>query len=293
MKQQKDNRILKVLVGLFLVGLIGLGVWSYSTYQENEKIKTALADEKAEIEKELENISNEYTAEIEKGNVMSADLAFAKDRIERLVDSVGNLKSDVRVLASLRRELNTIRQERKSLQDRISILEKDNQNLARVNDSTVAVLNEELIKGQDRDSTITKLSENMAKASSLLPTNFSSKGLIIRSSGKQIENDRASRLDDIQVCFTLPENPLAEKGVTSFYLQVINPDNNVLGANAIKNFEGQELKYSKVVNFNYKGKELDICELVNANEDNIISGRYRVNLYNGSLLVGSSEMTFK
>ncbi|WP_124979312.1 hypothetical protein [Nonlabens xiamenensis] len=293
MARQTDNRILKVLAGLFLVGLIGLAIWSYNTYQENEAIKTQLADEKAQIQEELENISAEYDAEIEKGNILSADLAFAKDRIERLVDSVSNLKSDVRVLARLRSELSNIRKERKALQDRVALLEMDNENLVRVNDSTVAVLNEQLIRGRDMDSTITRLNDNITEARTLIPTNFSSKGLIIRSSGKQIENDRARRVDDIQVCFTVPQNPLAIKGVNTYYLQVINPDNNVLGLNATEQFDGQELKYSKVVNFNYEGQELDICELVNAAEDDIISGRYRFNLFDGPNLISSGEMNLR
>ncbi|MEP6279281.1 MAG: hypothetical protein ABJ075_09610, partial [Nonlabens ulvanivorans] len=119
MAQQKDNRIFKVLLAVLLLGIIVLGVWSYTTYQENEGIKVALNDEKAQIQKELENISTEYSIEIDKGNALNADLVDARDRITRLVDSVGKLETDVRVLSRMRTELSNIRKERDLLQDRI------------------------------------------------------------------------------------------------------------------------------------------------------------------------------
>ena len=293
MAQQKDNRIFKVLLAVLLLGLIGLGVWSYTTHQENEGIKVALNDEKAKIQKELENISSEYSIEIDKGNALNADLVDARDRITRLVDSVGKLETDVRVLSRMRAELSNIRKERDLLQDRINTLEIVNQNLSKVNDSTLSALNSEIIKSQNQNSTIENMNANMARAAALIPTNFNPVGIIVRSSGKQIENDKARRVDDIKVCFTLPENPLASTGVTSFYLQVINPENNVLGLNKKQVFDGQELTYSKIIQFNYKGKELDLCEVVDANEDNIIKGRYRVNLYNGPIRVSSNEITLR
>ncbi|MEN8815814.1 MAG: hypothetical protein ABF274_02940 [Nonlabens sp.] len=293
MAQQKDNRILKVLLAILIISIVGLSVWSYSTYQENEGIKTQLNDEKAQIEQELKNISEEYTLEIDKGSALSADLTDAKNRIIRLVDSVGKLESDVRVLTRLRMELNNIKKDRDLLQDRINTLEVINQNLAVVNDSTIAALNKEILKGQDQSSTIANLNSSMSRAAALIPTNFTPVGVIVRNSGKQIENDRARRVDDIKVCFTLPENPLATTGVTSFYLQVINPENNVLGENTTKEFDGQKLTYSKVIQFNYQGKELDLCEVVGANEDNITKGRYRINLYNGPIRVSSSEITLR
>jgi hypothetical protein len=293
MAQQKDNRILKVLLGIFILSLLGLGVWSYNTYKENEGIKIALNDEKAQIQEELDNISSEYSIEIEKGNALSADLTDARDRITRLVDSVSKLKTDVKVISILRKELSNIKKDRDLLQDRINTLEVVNQNLALENENTLAALNTEILKSQDQNSTIANLNSNMARASALIPTNFTPVGVIVRNSGKQIENDRARRVDDIKVCFTLPENPLATVGVTTFYLQVINPDNNVLGENKTKEFDGQKLTYSKVIQFNYKGKELDLCELVNANEDAIIKGRYRINLYNGPIRVSSNEMTLR
>ncbi|PQJ20582.1 hypothetical protein [Nonlabens tegetincola] len=293
MTKEKDNRIYKVLLGLLLLGLIAVSVWAYKNYNENESIKADLRDEQVQIQKELENISAEYTAEIDKGNVLNAELTSANDRITRLVDSVSRLEADVKVISRLRKELAKIKQERTALKERITVLETLNKDLSRVNDSTLAALNEEMIKSQEQSDMLSKLNENMSRAATLVPTNFTTQGVIIRRSGKQIENDKARRVDDLKVCFTLPQNPLAQDGVTEFYLQVINPENNVIGSKAQQQFDGQSLTYSKLIKFNYQNKELDICELINAGEDEITSGRYRINLYNGPVRISSSEITLR
>ncbi|WP_438961133.1 hypothetical protein [Nonlabens sp.] len=293
MGTQKDNRILKILLGLAVLLLIAVGTYAYKSHHNNEAIKDQLNLEKTEIEKALNNLEADYKIEIEKGTILTEDLETARKRITRLKDSVNLLEPNVAILARLRKELVKIKDERDVLTARVYALEQENQELARVKDSTLQVLNEEIIASTYKSTQIDHLNENMARAAALLPTNFKAKGLIIRNSGKQIENDRARRVDDLQVCFTLPQNTLAATGVQQFYLQVINPDNNVMGLKKKQQFEDQELTYSKVISFNYKGQELDICELVGANEDNIIKGKYRVNLYNNGIRVSSSELSLR
>ena len=293
MTTHQDNRFLKIFFAVIVLLLVLLAYWSYTTYQENEEIKGSLTTEKERIEEELKNISLEYTAEIEKGNMLSGDLIEARERITALRDSVINLEGSVAVMSRLRKELSLIQDERIKLNNRIGELERSNKYLVRINDSTLAALNEEIIKSELQQETVQELNENVEKAATLIPTNFTTEGVIIRNSGKQIVNDRASRVDDLKICFTLPENAIANTGINSFYLQVINPENNVLGAAKSINFENQTLTYSRVIEFNYESKELDICELLNADVEQIVKGNYRINLYNGPIRVGSSSIDFR
>ncbi|BAO54877.1 hypothetical protein [Nonlabens marinus] len=293
MTTRQDNRFLKIIVGVVILLFILLAYWSYTTYQENENIKSSLTTEKERIEEELKNISIEYTSEIEKGNMLSNDLIAARERITRLRDSVINLEGSVAVMSRLRKELSKIKDERLELTAKISKLEASNKYLVRINDSTLAALNEEMIKSELKEETVAKLTENVKQAATLIPTNFKMDGVIVRNSGKQIINDRASRVDDLKVCFTLPENALAERGISSFYLQVINPENNVMGVAKTVSFDEKTLTYSKKVDFNYQGKELSICEMLDADVEKIVKGTYRVNLFNGPVRVGSNDLVFK
>lgn len=297
MSNSPDNRIYKVLVVLLILLLTALAVWSYSTFNENEDIKNAITAEKDEIQQELENISKDYSLQIEKGTVLSNDLEDARMRITSLLDSVSNLKGDVKqnvkLLSSLRSELVKIKKDRDELKNRVAALMSENSELTRVNDSTLQVLNAEMIKSTDQAEKIKTLNENMSRAAALIPVNFSTTPLIIRSSGKQIENDRARRVDGLNTCFTLPKNTLAETGVSSYYLQIINPENNVLGVREKVQFADQELMYSKIIQFNYEGEELKICEIVELEKEMRESGTYRINLYKDAIRIASEELVLR
>ncbi len=291
--ESPDNRIYKVLVVVLILLLAALAIWSYSTFNENEDIREAITEEKNDIQKELENISNDYSLQIEKGTMLSNDLEDARTRITRLVDSVSSLKGSVQLLSSLRKELMQIKRERDELKTRVASLLTENSNLSRVNDSTLQVLNAEMIKSTDQEEKIKTLNEDMTRAAALVPVNFNTTPLIVRSSGKQIENDNASRVDALNVCFTLPKNTLADNGVNSYYLQIINPLNNVIGVRKKVQFDEQELMYSKVVQFNYQGEELKICELVELLKDDREEGSYRINLFKDSIRIASQQLDLR
>ena len=154
MASKQDNRFLKIFFAVIVLLLVLLAYWSYTTYQENEEIKGSLTIEKERIEEELANISLEYTAEIEKGNMLSGDLIDARQRITRLRDSVINLEGSVAVMSRLRQELDLIKEERVKLNNRIEELEESNKYLVRVNDSTIAALNQEIIKTELQTETV-------------------------------------------------------------------------------------------------------------------------------------------
>lgn len=297
--QQSNNgsNTLKIIIGALILALIALGAWTYSLQSANEVTVETMTNEKTEIQNELAMLRSDYDTEIAKGNELSDELIEARDRIIEMQKQISTLEPNVAALKNVRRELGILKNERETLRARVAMLEKDNAKLVVKVDSTNQVLSNEMansaMKSSRIDSLSTTVRSDREKAGLLIPTNFSLKGMIIRSSGKEIENDKARRVDDLKVCFTLPTNAFAKTGVSSFYLQVINPDNNVLGLKKKVQLDSESLTYSKIVQFNYKGAELDICELVGADEDEIIKGNYRVNLYNGNKRVSSSELSLR
>jgi|GEM_PF-1897664 len=295
--QNNGSTTLKVIIGVLILALIALGTWTYSMQNNNEDTLENMTGEKTEIQNELAALRAEYDVEIAKGTELSDELIEARDRIIVMQKQISTLEPNVAALKNLRKELGMVKNERETLRNRITMLERENEKLVKVNDSTNQVLSSELassaIKSSKIDSLNTTSQGDRAKAALLIPTNFTLKGMIIRNSGKQIENDKARRVDDLKVCFTLPTNSFSKTGVSSFYLQVINPDNNVLGLRKNVQLDNENLTYSKIVQFNYKGTELDICELVGAAEDEIVKGTYRVNLYNGNKRVSSSELSLR
>ncbi len=297
-QQSNDgSKTLKIIIAALILALIGLGAWTYSMQSDNKETVETMSIEKTEIQEELAILRADYDAEIAKGSELNEEIIAARDRIIAMEKEIKTLEPNVAILKNLRRELGVIKNEREVLRTRIALLEKENQKLIKVNDSTNQVLTSELENSAKKsgriDSLTTTVKSDRKKAGLLIPTNFSLRGMILRKSGKEIENDKARRVDDLKVCFTLPTNAFAKTGASSFYLQVINPDNNVVGLKKTVQLDNEKLTYSKIVQFLYKGTELDICELVGADEDDIIKGTYRVNLYNGNKRVSSSELSLR
>ena len=296
-QSNKGSNTLKIIIGALILALIALGAWTYSLQTANEGTVETMTNEKTEIQNELAMLRSDYDTEIAKGNELSDELIEARDRIIEMQKQISTLEPNVAALKNVRRELGILKNERETLRARVAMLEKDNAKLVVKVDSTNQVLSNEMansaMKSSRIDSLNTTVRSDREKAGLLIPTNFSLKGMIIRSSGKEIENDKARRVDDLKVCFTLPTNAFAKTGVSSFYLQVINPENNVLGLKKKVQLDSESLTYSKIVQFNYKGAELDICELVGADEEEIIKGTYRVNLFNGNKRVSSSELSLR
>ena len=81
-------------------------------------------------------------------------------------------------------------------------------------------------------------------------------------------------------------------GDKELYVQVLDPKNNVLGANEQIQFDDTVLNYSLISKFNYENRNLNICEFVAPNDD-FETGRYVVNVFNAKELISSSEFTLK
>jgi hypothetical protein len=137
------------------------------------------------------------------------------------------------------------------------------------------------------------LSETVKMGALVKATNLKSEGVIVRSSGKIVETQRASRADKIRACFTLAPNDIAEAGDKVLYVQVINPENNILGHKAnITNGDGL-LTYSSTVKVFYEKGALDVCSLIDASEDDLVKGRYVINVFEGTRLLLTNTLELK
>ena len=89
------------------------------------------------------------------------------------------------------------------------------------------------------------------------------------------------------------EKPLATPGERDLYLQVINPKNNLIGSRARVSLGEGTLSYSGETQVNYQQEEIDVCLMVGATEQDLISGRYILNLYQGNTRLTTATMYLK
>ena len=293
MADQKNNNALKILTGILAVALVALGIYTVKFYNEEKENRELLEQEKAVIEEELNDLIVRYDEAIAENEGLDNELVAARERIMVLRDSVQDMEANLSVLARYRREVNNLRREKDELFRVVDSLSNQNRRLVTEIDSTNNVLLERTRLSDSLRERNQNLANQVDRASELNVSGLRGEGVIERNSGRLVVNDRTRRVDKVRTCFTITANDLAEAGEKELYVQVYNPNNNLVGDQIAVQHEGGVMVYSAATKVYYENDELDVCILANALEDNLIEGNYKVLVYNGSQLIGATNFSLR
>ncbi len=293
MDTENNSTKFKILIGVLSVLLIGLAVYTVSLYNDSKNTVTGLEQQKSDIEQELESLIANYDEVIQDNELKDKDLLAARERIEILLDSIKGAEANVALIGRYKAEIGRLKNERKMLFRRADSLIFANQRLALERDSTTNVLAKTYLVVDSVSQSNTAMAETIKKGSTVNATDLRGDAVIVRKSGKIVDTRRSSRADKVRTCFTLAPNSIAEKGDRLLFVQVINPKNNLLGDKESMTFDETVLAYSASTKVFYENEELDVCILVNAAEDDLIEGRYVINVFDGARQVASTTMELK
>ena len=291
---KKNNNGLKAALGIAIVLLLGTAFYTFNLKSESEAVQAELVEDKQKVLNDLENMFAEYDKAIGENKVANEKLVEARDRIKGLMDSLKVSENNVKSLWRYKKKYLALQKEMDVLLTENDSLRVSNALLVTTLDSTQIQLEERTTFNDSLLVQNTELASLVENAAVLSTVGLKGFGVIERSSGKLIPTERARRSDKIRVCFTVTKNALVQSGDKEFFIQVIDPKENVLGLNEQIQFEEQFLNYSLISKFNYENNNLDICEFVaTRGEEKFEKGKYRVNVYDKSELVSSSEFTLK
>lgn len=293
MTETRSNNALKILTGILAVALIALGIYTVKFYNEEKENKVILQKEKAVIEDELNDLIIKYDEAIATNQVMDQNLVDARQRIAVLLDSVKDSEANLVLISRYRREINTLRNEKDRLFKVVDSLSNQNRRLATEIDSTNMVLAQRVRQADSLSVTNQSLSTKVDRAAQLKVTNLKGDGVIVRNNGKLVTNNRTRRIDQIRTCFKLTENALAQAGERDMYVQVYNPQNELVGDQLAVQHEGGPMVYSAASRIYYENEELDVCILSNTDRDKLTAGNYKVYVYAGPNLIGTSSFDLR
>jgi hypothetical protein len=291
---QKTSTGLKVGLGILLVLFLGTAFYASKLYSDKQETEKVLVSEKQQVMNDLNNMAKDYDAAISESEIKNEDLVEARARIQGLMDSLKVSQNSVNSLWRYKKKFMALQEERDELLTENDRLKGENEYLASSLDSTQVQLAERTMFTDSLLVQNTELATVVKDAAALQTVGLVGMGVIERSSGKQIPTERAKRSDKIKVCFTVAKNTLAESGDKELYVQVIDPKNNVLGANDQIQFDDQVLNYSLISRFNYENRNLNICEYVSQSDNTKFeAGRYIINVFSDKSLISSSEFVMK
>jgi cell division protein FtsB len=291
--QSSNNNRAKILIGLLVVLLVSLAGYTYTLIQQNKETVLFLEADKAEVQKELEALVVSYNEILQDNKLKDKDLIAARDRIVVLLDSVKNYKANLSIITRYKAQVRGLKNERAQLFKRADSLLVVTQRLAIEKDSTTAVLIK-TIKVVDSVTTAnTQLFNSLEKGALIGISNLDATAIIVRKGGKIKETKRASRADKIRVCYTIAPNTLAQAGDRVLYVQVINPDNNIIGDKSNITFGQDLLTYSKSESVFYENQALDVCAIVGTAGQDVLKGLYTINIFDAQRQIGSTTLMLK
>lgn len=293
MTEQKSNNALKILSGVLAVALVALGIYTVKFYNEENKNRELLQQQKSVIEEELNELIVRYDEAIGENEHLDTELMAARERILRLRDSVQDMEANRIVLDRYRREVAGLKAEKEKLFRVVDSLSNQNQLLTTQIDSTNNMLLERTRISDSIQAQNLSLSTKVDRASQLKVSGLTGEGVIERNSGRLIQNDRTRRVDKIRTCFTITSNDLAEAGEKEIYVQVYNPGNELVGDQITVEHEGGMMLYSAATKVFYENDELDVCILANALNEKLIEGTYKVLVYTDANLIGATNFNLR
>nr|WP_315190171.1 hypothetical protein [uncultured Flavobacterium sp.] len=294
MENQKSNSSLKAVIAVLAVLLVGSLVYIFKMSSDAEIVQTELKTtmtEKESVMKDLQELKATYDAAIAENTTMSEELIQERDKVVKLMDDLNKSKGDVASMSKYKAQFLALQSNMKTLMTENEGLKKQNVTLTTQRDSTVVVLGEskkynEVLVGQNQE-----LSKTVEKGSKLTVLNTKTSAYKLRSSGKQIETDKASRADVLKVSFTIAENQIAKSGDKTYFVQVIDSKSNVLGDKKTESFGEKSLTYSFATTVKYENKTVNVSQDLPGKD--FAKGTYFINVFDKDELVSKTSFTLR
>ena len=296
MENQKNNSGLKAIVVVLALLLTGSLFYIYTLISNDKAITKELITVKSEKDSVLDSLAilkTTYDEAIEQKTVLTDDLIAEREKVVNLIADLQKSKGDANSMRIFKKQLIVLQSKMKNLVAENDVLKKANQTLTVQRDSTIVVLGEQ----KKFNDTLVVQNQNLVKtvekASKLVVMNLRTQAIRERNSGKQIDTEKASNTDKLKICFSVAANAVAKTGEKTYFVQVIDSKNNVLGDKQNLIFGEQSLTYSFATKVSFDGKSVDICEFLDGKGKNFEKGTYYVNIFDKSEIVSKTSFNLK
>ncbi|MFY7938215.1 MAG: hypothetical protein ACOVOQ_12615 [Flavobacterium sp.] len=285
------NSGLKVVVVILALLLMGSLAYVYKLQQDKDAVDSSLSKtltEKEKFQEELESKIAEYDIAIADNTALKGELEEEQAKIMELLEKIKKSDGSIAELSKFKTQYVKLKREMDNLIAENKVLKANNSKLTKNLDSTNVVLTNAKTANDTLVAKNENLSKTVEKAQRLSVLNLTTLAVKQKGSGKQINTDKASKADVLKIGFTIAENQVAKTGERTYYVQVIDSKNNVLGEKKTETFGATYLPYSFQKTIKYENKTVQVQEDLSVK--NISAGTYFVNVFDkkGELVSKSS-----
>lgn len=295
MEEQKKSSNNKIVLGILIALLVGLGAYTLRSNSKHVEAENFLKEEKEQILGNLTTMEEKYDNAIAQNTTISEELKIERDKITAYKDSVINLKgTNWRLIRRYRGQ--------------IASLEATNERLLFVTDSLKLVNNLLVI---EKDSITGKLIEQTSFNDTLIAQNLdlakkveiggvmrvsavNSTAMRLRSNGKYTETNKAQKTEAIRVNFKIEENEIATPGDKIVHIVINTPTGKIVNQKGTFNTKsGQEVGFTIEDTVPYENAAKDVTLFIDKLTVKLDKGIYTTKIYVDGLLVGASNIELK
>lgn len=315
--QNQNTTAIIVTIGILLLAAIGYLAYNsitkaraleqtVSDLEESEKLReeletqynAALADLEAQktSNEELNTLIDQQKAELEQQKRRISELIGSKDKLEKARVEMNNLKAQVsQYLAQIEKlkqenemlssENEQLSEERTQLSTDLQAKTAENQELQ--NAKAQLVTEKDALTSKVNIASVVKMREVKAV------------GQRIKGSGKERDEDKAKRVDQVKVCFTALGNDVVKAGTETFIIRIINPLGETLAVEDMGSGffmdkkKGEDVRFTMMSQVDYANKEVQECMRWSPVNASFVAGEYTVEVYNQGLLSGVGTFKLK
>ncbi len=298
-KEKRQKNIIILLIAIIVV-LGGLLIYSLTRITDvtEEKDQTELFRQELQIElnelmKEHNQIKNEY------GEV--SDLLVEKDSLIQVkAQEIQELIYYRGSYYKTKKKLDLLRNTTKSYLHQIDSLLTVNAELQDENIAIKSKYTSEKARTEELTKTLEEKDEKIIMGSALQAYNLTAIPYRTRWGGsKEVETDKAGKVERVLVCFTLSENPITPSGNKIVYVRIARPDNVIISQGKTDmysfDFEGKKIQYSIKKEITYTNKTQNLCLSWKKLSDDIpaMEGTYHVSVFCDGSEIGSTSFSLK
>ncbi len=293
---KKDLTVFKITI-IILILLIGvLAFLLFNTRQEQDRIvqeKVERIKYSMELENELETLMKEY--EIFK-NQHDSILHDKDEEIQEKAREIERLIAQQADYNRIKRRLSYLQDIYKDYVTRIDSLYKVAEVLRIERDEALEEVSEIRSYATGLEDDKQQLTSKVEVASALRAYEINAGGFRTRFTGTKVEEDRARRVEYIEVCFNIAENRVAPPGERNVYLRIADPNENILRISDDDQYSfihnKDTLQFTKRQNIDYRNQEIDVCMIWDRTSE-YNEGLYLVSIFTDEHRIGETAFTLR
>jgi len=294
---KKNSNVIYFLI-VVVLALLVTDVYLYMQKNKSDSRVVVQNDEKTRLQTELDSLE----AQIEQVNAgktkMTTEMQAANDslrsKIKVLRSELAKGKLTQAELAKAQEDVKQLRYFVTKYTADIEELKKQNTSLTTERDTLKTNLASATQKNTDLTSKNEELNTKVKAAQALKIGAISITAYKVKSSGKEVDVNRANPAKKIKINFTVASNPVAEKSSHDVFIRIIDPTGNLITMPDTGTFtaDGQDLQYTYRTSIDYKDDGAPfMIDWVNPNS--FQKGTYTVFLYSDNSTMGKGSFTLK